>query len=148
MPEDHVIWYSPLSMIADVHTLRATDLVLRRGFGNALRAATTNAGDRHWLNLPLIVQDNLRIQAVIVCYDLSSASSYISQVRLYEETVPLITFIRHNDGTDLTSTDPVCAESAVDFYQPSGAVILSLRLNFASTNDRIYIGAIGLRVGG
>ncbi|MCA9903238.1 MAG: collagen-like protein [Anaerolineae bacterium] len=146
--EDHTIWYSPLAMIADENAAGHTNLELVRATsGNTLRVTTQQAGDLQWLNLPLIVQDNLAIKAVIVCYDLSSASSFISQVRLAEETVPPSALVVHDDGTDLTSTDPVCAESAVNNYQPNGALGLSLRLNFANTTDRIDIGAIGLRVG-
>jgi hypothetical protein len=145
---DHMMWYSALAMIADENTAGSTNLrLLKGGFGNTLRVTTSAAGDLQWLNLPLIVPDNLTIKAVRVCYSLSSASSFISQVRLSEETVPPSASIRHDDGTDLTSTSPVCADSAVNNYQPNGAVTLSLRLNFANTTDRIDIGAIGLLVG-
>jgi hypothetical protein len=135
-------------MEPDVNAAGNTNLVFLRGaFGNTLRVRTTQAGDLQWVNLPLIVGDNLKIKAVKVCYDLSSASSYISQVRLAEETVPPSAIVKHDDGTDLTSTDPVCVESAVTNYQPAGSVTLSLRLNFANTNDHVDIGAIGLVLG-
>jgi hypothetical protein len=135
-------------MVADEDAAGQTDLqVSRAPFGNTLRVTTQQAGDLQWLTLPLAVQDNLTIKAVIVCYDLSSAGSFISQVRLAEETVPPSAFVQHDDPTDLTSTDPVCVESAVSDYQPNGAVSLSLRLNFANTTDRVDIGAVGLRVG-
>jgi hypothetical protein len=146
--EDHTVWYSPLAMIADENGSGSSNLSLSRGsVGNTLRVTTSAVGDLQWLSLPLLVQDNLLIKAVKVCYDLSNESSYISQVRLAEETVPPSALVQHDDGTDLTSTDPVCIESAVGNYQPTGAVTLSLRLNFADTAHRIDIGAIGLVVG-
>ncbi len=149
MPEDHVVWYSALGLVPDVNSAGRTYLRLLGGaFGSTMRVTTIRAGDLQWISLPLVVQDYLRIKAVIVCYDLSSASSFISQVRLSEETVPTAVVIRHDDTTDLTSTVPVCAESAVDSYQPAGALTLSLRLNFANTTDTIDISAIGLRMGG
>jgi hypothetical protein len=146
--EDYTVWYSPLAMIADETGSGSSNLALSRGaFGNTLRVTTSAAGDLQWLSLPLLVQDNLVIKAVKVCYDLSDASSFISQVRLAEETVPPSATVQHDDGTDLTSPDPVCIESAVGSYHPAGAVTLSLRLNFANTAHRIDIGAIGLVVG-
>ncbi|MBZ0298124.1 MAG: collagen-like protein [Anaerolineae bacterium] len=146
--EDFTRWYSPLGMQGDVNSAGVSYLTLLPGaFGNTLRVTTTQPGDLQWLMLPFVEQDNLKIKKVIVCYDLSSANSFISQVRLSEETLPPSALVKHDDPTDLTSTDPVCAESVVNNYQPNGAVTLSLRLNFASTADRIDIGAIGLVLG-
>jgi hypothetical protein len=122
-------------------------VVTRGGFGNTLRVRTGQAGDLQWISLPLIVQENLKIKAVTVCYDLSDSGSFISQVRLSEETTPPTATVMHDDGTDLTSTSAECVESVVSDYQPGGAVTLSLRLNFGDTADRIDIGAIGLMVG-
>jgi hypothetical protein len=135
-------------MVATPLGATSSHLVLTRGgFGNTLRVTTEQAGDLQWLSLPLITPDNLTIKSITVCYDLSSADSFISQIRLSEEKEPPTATVMHDDGTDLTSTDPVCVESAVDNYQPDGAVTLSLRLNFANTGDRIFIGAIGLTAG-
>ena len=53
------------------------------------------------------------IKAVTLCYDLSNASSFISQVRLSEETLPPNGFVLHDDPTDLTSVVSVCVESPV-----------------------------------
>jgi hypothetical protein len=84
---------------------------------------------------------------VTLCYDLSNASSFISQVRITEETLPPAAPIRHDDGADLTSTAPVCVESQVGNLQPAGAMTLALRLNFANTAHIIDIGAVGLTLG-
>ncbi|MAS37014.1 MAG: hypothetical protein CL610_23645 [Anaerolineaceae bacterium] len=146
--EDFTLWYSALSMIAEENTSGLTRLVLNRGgMGNTLRVTTTLAGDLQWLSLPLVVPDDRNIKSVIVCYQLSNADSYISQVRLSEETVPPSATVIHDDGADLTSTDGECAESDVTDFQPDGGMTLSLRLNFADTTSAIDIGAIGLVLG-
>jgi hypothetical protein len=144
------VWDSPLLMISDVNGAGYTNLTLTRGqFGNTLRVTTAQAGDLQWLNLPLITPDNLAIKGVIVCYELAAATNFISQVRLSEETLPPTALVVFDDGTDLTSTDAECVETAVNAYTPEGAVTLALRLNFAATGSThfIDIGAIGLRVG-
>ena len=147
--EDLTMWFNPLSMVPSESVTGNTNLVLNRGaFGNTLRVRTSRAGDLQWLDLPLDVADALSIEAVIVCYSVTSESSFISQVRLSEETVPPSATVVHDDGTDLTSVEGECAESAVSDYQPNGALTVSLRLNFADTTSAIDIGAIGLRVGG
>ena len=47
----------------------------------------------------------LPVQEVVVCYQLQSPSSFISQVRLVEMTTPNVAHVRHDDPTDLKSTD-------------------------------------------
>jgi len=135
-------------MVAEENGSGVTNLQLSRGaFGATLRVTTTRTGDLQWLSLPLAVPGNLSIKSITVCYELSHASSYISQVRLVQESVPPSALIVHDDPTDLTSTDPVCVESAVNNHQPQGAMTLSLRLNYADTAHHIDIGAIGLVLG-
>jgi hypothetical protein len=143
-----MIWYSPLNMVGVPLGSSESNLILTRGgFGNTLRVSSSQAGDLQWLSLPLIVDDNLAITGVTVCYELSNERSFISQIRLSEEKEPPSATVMHDDGTDLTSTTSECVESAVTNYQPGGAVTLSLRLNFGNGGDRIYIGAVGLMVG-
>jgi hypothetical protein len=145
---DFTLWVSPLGMLGDEDGSGNTDLVLVRGAnGNTLRVRTQQAGDLQWLHLPLALESRYEIKSITVCYALTSEASFISQVRLAEETVPPTAAIRHDDGTDLTSTTPTCAESEVAGVDPAGAITLSLRLNFASTTDAIDIGAIALTLG-
>ena len=145
---DFVLWVSPLSMIPDEDGSGDTSLSLSRAAaGTTLRVTTTQVGDLQWLNLPLAVDSRFAIKTVTLCYDLSNASSFISQVRLTEETVPPAAAIRHDDATDRTSTAPVCVESQVGNLQPAGAMTLALRLNFANTAHNIDIGAVGLTLG-
>ena len=133
---------SPLGMIGVPIGNTASNLVITRGgFGNTLRVTTTAAGDLQWLALPLSVPIGSTITGITICYELSNAASFISQIRLSEENEPPTATIIHDDGTDLVSTDGVCTES-VSNVEVGGAITLGLRLNFASTSDTISIGAI------
>ena len=137
-------------MVPDVDSQGNTHLTtLPGGFGNTLRVITDQAGDLQWISLPVFVSESLKIKGVRVCYDLGSATNFISQIRLAEETVPPTALVQHDDGTDLTSVVGECVLSPVADYQPAGAVTVSLRLNFAGTGlgSFIDIGAIGLVVG-
>ncbi len=147
--EDHTIWVSALDMIASPRGDAPSNLVLARGAaGNTLDVTTTSAGDLQWLAKPLALADNLRIKKVTVCYDLSSADSFISQIRITRENEPPSAFVVNDDGTDHKSTDPVCVDSNVVPNEPvEGAMTMSLRLNFANTTDQIRIGGIGILVG-
>jgi hypothetical protein len=141
----HVVWISVLGMVPQVNSSGQTNLALLRGAsGNTLRVTTAQAGDLQWIHQPLALPTNLGIQAIITCYRLSSAASYISQVRISEETVPPSATVRYDNPTDLLSTTPVCAESPVASLRPNGAMTLSYRLNFASTTDWVDFGAIGV----
>lgn len=146
--EDHIIWISPLGMIADESTSGVTHLTLNRGgLGNTLRVGTDQVGDLQWLMQPLALPDHLVIKAVTVCYGLSSENSFISQVRLSEEMEPPSATVQHDDPTDLLSTDGECYVSEVADLAINGAVTLSLRLNFGDVTDRVDIGALGITVG-
>jgi hypothetical protein len=145
---DFMLWLNPLSMVPDEDGSGDTSLSLSRGAaGTTLRVRTSQAGDLQWLNLPLALDSRFAIKAVTLCYDLSSASSFISQIRITEETLPPSAVVRHDDGGDLTSVVSVCEERPVGNLQPEGAMTLALRLNFASTAHFIDIGAVGITLG-
>ena|SRR5437868_4104831 len=105
----------------------------------------TTPGDLKWIDMGLDVPPGAIITGIIICYQLSNSKSFISQVRLTEQTTPNLRTVHHDDSTDLVSTAPVCATSKVNYGAAiNGAVNLSLRLNFTSTNDTIMLGAVGV----
>jgi hypothetical protein len=145
---DFVLWMNPLSMIPDEDGSGQTSLSLSRAAsGTTLRVTTDSAGDNQWLALPLALDSRYAIREVTLCYALENASSFISQIRLTEETLPPAASVVHDDGTDLTSVASVCVDSPVGSLEVDGSMTLLLRLNFASTTHRIDIGAIGITLG-
>src|SRR5215471_401034 len=87
----------------------------------------TAPGDFKWVSMGLRLPPDAQIGEVIICYEVSNARSFISQVRLVEMTTPDHAAVIHDDPTDLTSTTPATYSSAVSGLIPSGAVTLELR---------------------
>lgn len=140
---DHIIWHSPLGM-----TTADPRLTVEPYFAppTAVEINTTAAGDLQWVDLGLVVPSDVKIDAITLCYQLASSQSFISQVRLTAMTFPNNATVKHDDGTDLTNTGPDCYLSETEGVDVEGTITLSLRLNFASPNDWIRIGAIGIHV--
>ncbi len=105
----------------------------------------TTGGDK-MIEKGLEVPPNYKITGVRICYESSSAASFISQVRLSQlQNPPSTTAVLLDDGTDLTNVGPVCVNSAATSVDPSlGAVRLGLRVNFGATTDKIVIRGLGL----
>jgi len=94
----------------------------------------------------LDVPPNYNITGVRICYESTSAGSFISQVRLSQlGNPPSVANVILDDATDLTNVGPVCVNSAATAVDTSlGAVRLSLRVNFGSLTDKIVIRGLGL----
>jgi hypothetical protein len=143
--DDHTVWISPLAFQAGQF---GQNLTFDRGsFGNTLTIGSSATGDLQWVNAPLTLPSDLKVEKVTVCYVDSSASSFISQVRLGKETLPASALVVLDDPTDLTSTAPVCASSNAGGITVDGALTLELRMDFASTADTVSIGAVGIELG-
>ena len=137
-------WTSAIGAITTDPTLS----LVRGFFGDTLEVTCTSTGDLKWISFPLLLPSDRRIKKVLVSYQLTNSLSFISQVRLSKEVLPPSALVVHDDGTDLTSTAPALYESSVGDVVIDGAITLSLRLNFASTADKIAIGALGIALGG
>jgi hypothetical protein len=140
---DTTYWTSAIGAI----TTDPTVGLVRGQFGDTLEVYSSTLGDLKWINFPLFLPSDRAIKKVLVCYQLTSSLSFISQVRLSEETLPPSALVVHDDGTDLTSTSATMYESIVGNLGINGALTLSLRLNFGDTNARIKIGALGIVLG-
>lgn len=117
----------------------------------SLSIQSSAAGDFKWIetNVPVTLDDSFSspvIDMVAVCYKAPNEGTFISQVRLTDMLGPTSGFVRHDDGTDLTSPTDTCYISPVDNYIPQGSVNLSLRLFFADPSHKIWIGAVGVHV--
>jgi parallel beta-helix repeat protein len=107
----------------------------------------TLTGDLKWVYLALNLSPAVRIDEVSVCYQVSNANSFVSQVRLTQIGAPNQAVVIHDDPTDLKSTSAVCYTSSVGGKSPTPgtAVMLALRLSFADVGDRILLGAVGVK---
>ena len=126
------------------------DPTLKLQYANVSFAHTkitcTSPGDLKWIDMGIEVPAGTIIKGIIICYQLSNSRSFISQVRLTEQTTPNVRLVHHDDPTDLLSTAPVCFTSVVHYGAPfNGAINLSLRLNFTNAGDSIMLGAVGVQ---
>ena len=120
--------------------------------GLVISSSTTgedaNGGGNKVVQRALEVPPGYTIKGVRVCYELTDARSFISQIRLAQvEPTPLSARIALDDGTDLTDPGPTCADSAATNVDASaGAVLIHLRVNFANTADRIALRGVALHL--
>lgn len=137
------------------------------GVGGGLRALviqsttageTSAGGGNKVVHLALEVPPGWLIRSVRVCYELSDARSFISQIRLAQvQDPPSSALVLLDDGLDLVNPGPVCVDSAAlpagfEIDPSAGSVLLSLRVNFDAAGiigaggDRIALRAVGLNL--
>jgi hypothetical protein len=103
-------------------------------------------GGNKAVHMAIDVPANAQVSGVRVCYELTSAASFITQIRLAQvDDPPAVALVMLDDATDQTGTGPVCVDSSATAVDPDlGAVLLSLRLNFGSTADKIVVRGVAL----
>jgi len=155
--EAFTMWINHLdflsSDITKVTTTFGVPSVFSAPSGLILKAGTAGPAPDGTVEKGLQVPPGFLISGVRVCYQLSNAGSFISQITLAQLQDPLdpVLVPLLNDPTHLTSPGPTCADSAAPLsstpIDPSqGAVRLSLGVNFASNTDAILIRAVGLHL--
>jgi len=107
---------------------------------------TAPSGGNKVVEMGLEVPPGFIIKGVRVCYELSNRRSFITQIQLAQvQNPPSSATVLLDDGTDQTNPGPVCVDSTPTSVDPSlGSVLLSLRVNFGNTADRIVVRAVGL----
>jgi hypothetical protein len=154
-----IMWINHLDLVPGGDEVQTFFDSTNSGVGglSGLIVMSTTAGDTFTgggnkvIEKGLQVPPNYKITGVRICYESSSATSFITQIRLAQlQDPPSTALVMLDDGTDLTNTGPVCVNSAtpVTPIDPSlGAVRLSLRVNFDATafaTDKIVIRGLGL----
>lgn len=119
---------------------------------------TSVSGGNKVVEKGLQVPPGWLITGVRVCYELSNARSFITQIRLAQvQPTPSTALVLLDDGTNQTAAGPICVNStslpAGSEIDPSaGGVRLNLRLFFDAAGitgagaDRIVIRALGLHL--
>jgi len=156
--EPALVWINHVALLSGDTTVVTTSFnSTSSGVGGGLAGLvihSTTTGDRDsfggnkvvWRALE--VPPHFLIKSVRVCYELSSAGSFISQIRLARvQDPPKSALVLLDDATHLTNPGPVCVDSASTSVDPSlGAVLLDLRVNFGNTADTIVIRGLGLHL--
>jgi hypothetical protein len=156
-PDGLVMWVNPLDLLPGDSSVTTSNDAVSSGVGGGLAGlvvessstgedATGGGNKVVWMGLQ--VPPNWNVTGVRVCYELTSLSSFISQIRISQlQDPPATALVLLDDGTDLTATGPICTDSQKTIIDPeTGALFLDLRVNFGDTADRIVIRGIGLYV--
>jgi hypothetical protein len=143
--QSYTLWHSSLSAVtAD------SELSIHLGTPEYGVAIYANPIGTYSISIPLFLSSDVRIDAITVCYDLNTSSSYIDEIRLVELTTPNTNAIRLVDTTNLTDDTGDCHTTTVLTtpypYSPAGAMALELVLRYTGTSHQIEIGAIGVHV--
>jgi hypothetical protein len=98
--------------------------------------------------MALRLPENVSIEEVIICYQVSNAQSFIAQVRLEEMNTPNQAIVIYDEPVVLNSVTPATHNSNVGGTMPAAgmAVNLALRMSFQNVTDQIFLGGIGVNV--
>lgn len=143
------IWLSPTDFVSGDPTLHISYPSVSSPNTTITCTTCTTPGDFKWVSMGLrLPEENVKIEEIIVCYQISNPQSFISQIRITEMREPDKAFVIHDESANLQSITPVCYPSNVGGKAPTQgtAVTLALRLNFQNTNDKIMLGAVGVEL--
>lgn len=156
-PRRTIMWINHFDLLPGDPSVTTSFNSVSSGVGGGLtgvviQSSTTGedvpGGGNKDVHMGLQVPPGYLIRGVRVCYELSSRRSFISQIRLDQIQVPPDHSLVHlDDATNHTDPGPICVDSQATKIDPKrGAVLLSLRVNFGDTSDRIVVRALGLHL--
>jgi hypothetical protein len=161
--EARVQWVNHFDLLSgDPSVTLTSSLSTNSGVGGGLTAlviTSNTTGDRDSFNgnrvvqMALELQPKTRIVGVRLCYELSDpgpSGSYIEQIRLAQiQDPPSSANVLLDDATVQDASGPTCVNSALAspaIKAKNGSVLLSLRVNFSNSSDKIAVRAVGLLV--
>lgn len=155
--EEEVLWLNHFDLLPGDASVQTSYHAVTSGVGGGLTGlvvASTTTGDlaegggNKVVHMAAAVPPGHLVTGVRVGYELSSPNSYISQIRLAQvDDPPGSATVVLDDGTAQTDPGPVHVNSSAARFDPGdGALLLSLRVNFADTADRIVVRSLGLHL--
>jgi hypothetical protein len=149
------MWIDHLSLLPGDGSVTTTHDAVNSGVGGGLAALVVHSsttgenaqgGGNKVVWTALEVPPGYSVVGLRICYELTSAHSFISQVRLAQvQNPPASAVVLLDDPTDHTAVGPVCVNVNSPTIDPAaGSLLLDLRVNFGSTSDRIAIRAVAL----
>ena len=152
-----IMWVNHFDLLPGDPSVKTSFNAVNSGVGGGLtglviESTTTGenaqGGGNKVVHMGLQVPPGFSIRGVRVCYELSNKRSFISQIRLAQvQTPPQSAVVLLDDGTDQTNPGPICVDSSATTVDPTaGEVLLSLRVNFGNTSDKIVVRALGLHL--
>jgi hypothetical protein len=152
-----LMWINHFALLPGDSSVMTSYNAVNSGVGGGLTAlvitsSTTGdiaaGGGNKVVHMAIEVPPGFLVHGVRVGYELTSRASYISQIRLAQvQNPPQSAIVFLDDGTDQTNTGPIEIDSAMTSIDAAaGPILISLRVNFGSTADKIAIRALGLHL--
>lgn len=152
-----LMWINHFELLPGDQSVKTSFNAVTSGVGGGLTGlvitSTTTGetaanGGNKVVHMAIEVPPGYMVNGVRVGYELTSSSSYISQIRLAQvQDPPQSAFVLLDDGTDHTAVGPVDVDSATTSIDAAaGPLLLSLRTNFGNTSDKIVVRSLGLHL--
>jgi hypothetical protein len=152
------MWINPLDFLAGDQSVKTSFNAVTSGVGGGLsliiESTTTgdeaSGGGNKVVERGLDVPPGYRVTGVRVCYELSNTRSFIDQIGLAQvQEPPKTALVALDDPTHQNAAGPTCVDSKplpgpTNVDAEAGEVLLSLRLNFGDTSDRIVLRGVAL----
>lgn len=156
-PKAIIMWINHLSLLAGDPSVVTSFNAINSGVGTGLsgliiQSTTTGntgqGGGNKVIECALEVPPGFVVKRVRVGYENSNPRSFITGIRLSQVgTPPASASVLLDDTAQLNAAGPTYADSSSVTIDPSkGPLLLSLRLNFGNTGDRIILRGVGLQL--
>jgi hypothetical protein len=153
----HTMWIDHLVFLPGDPSVQTSFNAVNSGVGGGLSGLIITSstlgdeaegGGNKVVETALEVPPGFDIVSVRVCYENSNPRSFITQTRLAQvQNPPSTALVLLDDPTHLNAAGPVCVNSQPTLVNPAtGSVLLSLRVNFGDTSDKIVLRAVGLNL--
>src|SRR5215471_9880708 len=152
-----VMWIDHLTLLPGDPSVHTSFNAINSGVGGGLSGLiiqSTTTGDQapgggnKVVETAVEVPPGFQVVGVRICFENSNPRSFISQTRLAQvQNPPSNAVVKLDDPTHLNQAGPVCVDSKSTSIDPSaGSVLLSLRVNFGNTSDKIVIRGLALHL--
>ena len=154
-----LMWINPLDLLPGDPTVHTSFNAVNSGVGGGLSGLIVTAdttgdisgGGNRVIEKGVEVPPGYDVTGVRVCYEVSSRTTFLDQIRLAQvANPPSVANILLDDATHQPTPGPVCVNSTSPFSGPiaasKGGLLLSLRLNFGRTTDRFVLRSLALNL--
>lgn len=152
-----MMWIDHLGFLPGDSSVQTSFNAVNSGVGGGLSGLviqstttgdTATGGGNKVVETAVQVPPGNKVTGVTVCYELSNSRSYIDQIRLAQvQNPPSTALVLLDDATPQTNQGPICINSQPTSVDPTaGPLLLSLRVNFTDTSDKIVVRGVGLNL--
>jgi hypothetical protein len=152
-----VVWLNHFGLLPGDSSVTVSSNAVSSGVGSGLTGLvvhssttgdTATGGGNKVVEIAGGPMPGYHVTGVRLCYENSSASTYIDDVRLAQvQNPPSQAIVALDDATAQNLSGPHCYDSQhVDIDPATGTILLDLRVNFAATDDVIVVRGLGFDV--